>query len=223
MKSRFRRQATGAFTLIELLVVIAIIAILAGLLLPVLSKAKARVRATCCLNNLRQWGLATHLYITDHDDYLPPEGAPNGLSRDTGWYVVLPREIGLKPYQDMAWHTNASVRLGTSIWICPSNTNRSNGYNLFHYCMNEHVDATGDFDRPAKFSAIERPGQVVWLFDNGKRAAVAQQNNVHTNIHSGGAQFLFLDGHMKRFRNAAYWDFTDNKGRTNNPEIVWKP
>ena len=64
---------------------------------------------------------------------------------------------------------------------------------------------------------------MVWLFDNGKRAAVAQQNNVHTNLHSQGAQFSFLDGHAARFRNTEYWDFTLDKGRTNNPNLVWIP
>jgi len=64
---------------------------------------------------------------------------------------------------------------------------------------------------------------VVWLFDNGKRAAVAQQNNVHTNLHIKGAQFTFLDGHSGRLRNTEYWDFTTNKGRTNNQDIIWIP
>jgi prepilin-type processing-associated H-X9-DG protein len=176
-----------------------------------------------CLNNLKQWGLATHLYVLDHDDLLPPEGAPNGLSTSAAWYVCLPKELGIKTYHEMPWRTNAAIPLGTSIWICPSNTNRSNGNNLFHYCLNEHVDATGELDRPVRFASITRPGQVVWMFDNGKRAAVAQQNNAHSNIHSAGAQFLFLDGHVRRFCNTAYWDFTADKGRTNNPEIVWIP
>jgi prepilin-type N-terminal cleavage/methylation domain-containing protein/prepilin-type processing-associated H-X9-DG protein len=217
------RPRRPGFTLIELLVVIAIIAILAGLLLPVLGKAKAKVRATCCLNNLKQWGLATHLYATDHDDLLPPEGSPNGLSRDSGWYINLPSELGIKPYYEMPWHTNSAAPVGTSIWICPSNTNRSNGNNLFHYCLNEHVDATGEADRPTRLGSITRPAQVVWLFDNGKRAAVAQQNNVHTNLHQHGAQFLFLDAHASRFRNTAYWDFTANRGRTNHPDLLWLP
>ena len=74
-----------------------------------------------------------------------------------------------------------------------------------------------------KHSTISRPSQVVWLFDNGKLAAVAQQNNVHTNLHNQGAQFTFLDGHSARYRNTEFWNFTTNKGRTNNPGLVWIP
>jgi prepilin-type processing-associated H-X9-DG protein len=220
---RCSRCTPDSFTLVELLVVFAIIGFLAALLTPMLHKAKAKARAIVCLNHLRQWGLATSLYITENDDFLPPDGAPNGLSTSSAWYVALPRQLGIKPYHEMPWHTNPAASFGNCIWICPSNTNRSNGNNLFHYCLNEHVDATGEADSPVRLSAIHSPEITVWLFDNGKRAAVAQQNNAHTNIHEKGAQFLFLDGHVARFRNTAYWDFTANRGRTNNPELVWIP
>ena len=69
------RASHRGFTLIELLVVIAIIAILAGLLLPALSKAKASGQSTACLSNLKQLQTGYLIYVTDNGDCLPPDRA----------------------------------------------------------------------------------------------------------------------------------------------------
>ena len=211
-----------AFTLIELLVVIAVIAILAAMLLPALSGAKDKANAASCLNNLKQWAGATQMFAIDNEDLLPKDGTPNGTSVNEGWYVDLPKVLGIPTYRDQAWRTNANIDPGRSIWICPANPRRSNGNNLFHYCLNEHVNATGSGNQ-VRLSSIRQPVNTVWLFDNGGLAGVAQQNNVHTNLHSRGANFALLDGHAARFKSSEYWDFATKKGRTNNPSLIWIP
>ncbi len=218
--TRTLRRPTRAFSLVELLVVTAMIGLLAGLLMPVLARSVDRAEAVSCVGNLRQWSLATGLYALDSAGLLPWDGAPNGISTTRSWYSDLPPLLGMRAYhQEGAWRTNARAPLGHPLWFCPSNPRRSNGNLLFHYCLNRELNGSGDHTVQTRLEEVAEPDRTVWLFDNGGRAASAGRGNLHTHLHTGGANVLFIDGSVRRVAGAAKGS-SDGSGPA---DLVWRP
>lgn len=189
---RVKRKAL-AFTLVELLVVIAVIAILAGLLLPALAKAKQRARTVQCSNQQRQLGLAILLYAQESVERIPL-GSP--VRQEITWGALLATNMSLKP---------------ESLFLCPVQApNRFLDWIRIYGIRSDPPPefSSGQFGEYLNIAAVDRPSEYLHLADTlsaGRNGHANTQFHVFrswaTNeVHGRHAQKVnawFLDGHTE--------------------------
>jgi prepilin-type N-terminal cleavage/methylation domain-containing protein len=163
-------RAKRAFTLIELLVVIAIIAILAALLLPALSKAKQKAWEAIDLNNLKELGVAVHLYTSDNQDSMPWANWMSGdvATHAPGWLYALDSTASGSAQFKVATGSFWPVLLNQKMYFCPSDDTNSTlfqarGQKISSYVMNGAVCGyTRATYPPLKVSALPPAGVAFW-------------------------------------------------------------
>jgi prepilin-type N-terminal cleavage/methylation domain-containing protein/prepilin-type processing-associated H-X9-DG protein len=208
-----------AFTLIELLVVIAIIAILAAMLLPALSKAKAKAQATNCISNEKQWVLAFVMFMDDNDGYFPYEGSAGNIATGfnlEAWFNVTAEYVANPPLYKLYEEGNPPVKGSKSIFACPSTratpaTPPTVNKAFFMYGFNNRMDPNGP-DR-WRVSVVRQPTKTVMFTENSENEFPSTSGRFTPARHNDRAVLGFVDGHAELVRSNDFYRTTSEDQR----------
>ncbi len=180
------RQRQG-FTLIELLTVIAIIGILAAILVPTVGRVRESARTASCKSNLRQFGVASALFVNDHQGRLNYQ---TGYGNSPWWYDRF------EPYI-----SPATVRRNETIWICPSVSDAdrtlTSDVNKRDYAMSGAVLFRNDGNGKGAgrlLSEFANPSRKAYIIDNAKNSAIVQTTEFYFNKTEGNAKLTLRHG-----------------------------
>ncbi len=217
----------AGFTLIELLVVIAIIAILAGMLLPALSKAKTKASGTQCLSNLKQLELGVTLYAGDWDDKFPWNNTTGALAADPAAWVQGNTHVYTANYtNDITLGVLFPYHRSFNIYHCPSDRSTVNGGQTPHnrsYSISVGISCQSAATAggvtppiPRRLAEINKTSDVIVFLeenavsiDNGAcgiwsttalQSGTWQCWNLPGARHNQGAAIAFVDGHAENWR-----------------------
>jgi len=219
-----RARKRLAFTLLELLVVIAIIAILAALLLPTLTRTKAKAESMTCSNNLKQLSLAWVLYADDNNDLLVNNhGVPETLAKRQTWANNVEDWMASDDNTNLVFLTDSKLgpfaNRSTRIYKCPTDrVPAPNGERIRSMSMNAMVGNPGELTNQFnplyvqfyKKAEFKNPSDTFVFLDEQadtindgffvNRLEDYMWGNVPGSYHNGGANFSFADGHLEGHR-----------------------